>query len=135
MKDSSSKSSATQRYQRRFWPCMAAYVATMFGATWVFKHQQIEGVLRVALAALPALPVIAVVWVMGLYLTEETDEYLRLQLSRASLMATGLTLSACTLWGFLENFGVVAHVPLYFVFIGFCAALGLVQGLGKVLDR
>jgi hypothetical protein len=35
---------------------------------------------------------------------------------RAFVLATALTMALCTVWGFLELFSLVPHVPLWSVF-------------------
>jgi len=130
-----SVSPAGRRYLKRFFPLMAAYVAAIFGVTWLFAAHPPEGPLRYALAVLPALPVIGVIWAVGAYLHEETDEYVRMRLAVTSLYATGATLAAACVWGFLEQFETVPHVPLYYAFVFYWAAFGLIQVGQKVLGR
>ena len=38
-----STNSARRRYQLRFWPIMAAYVAAVLSVTWLFNNQPPEG--------------------------------------------------------------------------------------------
>jgi hypothetical protein len=42
---------------------------------------------------------------------------------RQCLFAMGFTLAATTIWGFLESYELVDHVPAWLTFIIFCAAL------------
>jgi len=62
---------------------------------------------------------------MGRMLIEETDEYQRMLLARQAIIATGVMLSVTSVWGFLEDFGQVPHVPMYWAFIVWCAGLGV----------
>jgi hypothetical protein len=62
---------------------------------------------------------------MGLYVVEETDEYLRVLMIRQTLWASAFALSIATIWGFLESFGLVGHVASYCVAILYYAGLGL----------
>ena len=59
---------------------------------------------------LPALPIIGIFAAIGRYLVEEQDEYVRMLMVRQTLWASGFALSVATIWGFLENFGLVGHV-------------------------
>jgi len=129
------RSAAGRRYVARFVPLMVLYVAAIFGVTWLFNNNPPEGLLRYAAAVLPALPIIGVVWAVGMYLHEEEDEYLRMKLAVTSLWATGLTLAAASVWGFLEQFETVPHIPLYYAFVFYWAAFGLVQIAQKVLGK
>jgi hypothetical protein len=90
-----------------------------------------------ALAVLPALPIIAIFVLVGRYLIEEQDEYLRMRMVRQILWATGLTLAATTLWGFLEDAGL-PHVPMFYVSVFWFAGLGIggcIMNLLSLRDR
>lgn len=116
---------AMRAYLRRFFPLMIAYAASLIGAVWLNKAVAPSGPLAVVLAILPALPLAGVIWAMGRLLTEETDEYLRSLTIRQFLFATGFLLVIACIWGFLEQFGQVPHVPMYWTFIIWCAGLGV----------
>lgn len=118
---------AVRRYLARFFPAMIAYVVVLSGSLWLIESHSPQGVLLWILGAAPAIPIIAVIAVMGLYLAEETDEFLRLVLVQSMLWGIGFTLAAGTVWGFLENVGLVPHFPLYLIFPVFCGAFGLAQ--------
>jgi len=122
---------AERRYLVRFIPLMVAYVAIIFAVSFWFRGRTDPGPLAYALSVLPAIPVVGVIWAMGRYLVEEQDEYLRQKQVRAILWATGVTVSVCTVWGFLQAYDLVPNVPLYWVFVLFCGGLGL----GKCVTR
>lgn len=84
----------------------------------------VEGPLLWALAVLPALPLLRIIHVMGRYLLE-TDEYQRALQTRRMMAALGLTLGACSVYGFLEMFADAPHIELYLVFPAFCAFWGI----------
>ena len=130
-----SRSAAGRRYLLRMIPLMLAYVVAILGVVWIFENRPPEGALRYALAALPALPIVGVVWAVGAYLHEETDEYVRMRLAVTSLWATGATLAAASVWGFLEQFETVPHVPLYYAFVFYWAAFGVIQLVQKASGR
>ena len=119
---------AQRRYTRRFLTAMSLYVVALL----VTKHAVVaaapQGALLVALSILPALPLLASIWVMGLYLREEQDEYVRAQTVRGMTMATGLLLAICTSWGFLEEGRVLPHVPAWTAFPVWAVCLGVAQG-------
>jgi hypothetical protein len=87
-----------------------------------------------ALAVLPALPIIAIFALVGRYLLEEQDEYLRMRMVRQILWTTGLTLAATTLWGFLEDAGL-PHLPMFYVSVFWFAGLGVVGCILNLRDR
>jgi hypothetical protein len=123
---------AEKRYLTRLFPAMIAYVAVMAFEHILFADATPSVPLAWALAIAPAVPILGVIAAMGFYLVDETDEYLRLQHAKASLLATGLMLGVATVWGFLEDFHLVAHAPGYWAFVVFCGALGLARCLIKV---
>jgi hypothetical protein len=128
------KSPAARRYLRRFVPTMIAYVAALFAANYVIDTQHPTGLALIALAILPALPIVAVIGVIGLYVIEETDEYVRRTAVSAMLAGLAIMLSLATAWGFLEEAGVVRHLPAYWAFVVWCAAWGAAQCFGKLRD-
>lgn len=115
---------AKRRYQYRFWPIMVAYVAAVVGVTWLFNNQPPEGPIKFALAVLPALPIVGILWAIGRYLIEETDEFVRMQQVVALLIAMGLTLSFCAIWGFLEIYHLVETISVFNISWGFFGAMG-----------
>jgi hypothetical protein len=118
---------AQRRYLWRFFPCMIAYALLLIACTWAIKHTHPSGALLVLYSLLPALPLVGAIGVMGLYLVEEQDEFLRARLVTAMIGGIGVTLAVTTVWGFLENGGVVAHFPTFLAFPLWCAAFGLMQ--------
>jgi hypothetical protein len=116
---------AQRAYARRFVPLIIAYAAALFVAIWLHDRMAPTGPLAVALAILPALPLIGVIWSMGRLLVEEQDEYLRSLHVRQFMIATGFMLAVTCIWGFLETFELVPHVPMYWAFIVWCAGLGI----------
>lgn len=123
-----------RRYVRRIFVTMSLYIVTLFVAVSQFRQGHVEGPLAWLLALLPGLCVAGVFWALGKLLVEETDEYLRSLLVRQLLIAAAITLSVATVYGFLENFGLVGHVDafyltmLYFVGMGIGAAVNRLTG-------
>ena len=119
------KSPAIKRYNRRVIALSLIYAALLFGAVYLFVHHLLSGPVAYVAAVLPALPIIGIFVVIGRYLVEESDEYLRDQFVRQALIATGFALSIATAWGFLENFDLVPHVYAYYAAILWFAGLGI----------
>ena len=119
------KSKAISRYNRRVIVLSMIYAATLILAVYGFKNQLLSGPIAWIAGILPALPIIGILVVIGRYLTEETDEYLRDMMVRQALIATGFALSISTAWGFLENFGLVPHVYAYYAIVLWFAGLGV----------
>jgi len=126
-------SPAYRRYQQRLIGASMLYLLSLLPVVWLFNHKAPQGVLAYGLAVLPALPVIGMFAAMGLFLREETDEFQRFLVVRQILISTGLTLSVCSVWGFLETFVSVHHFEAYWVavvwFLMFGAARFMRWGL------
>jgi hypothetical protein len=99
------------------------------------SHRLVEGELAYVVAILPALVVSSFFWFMGQYLVEETDEYLRMLQIRQLLIATGITLTVATIWGFLEGFGLAQHVVGYIWPVVWIGALGFGACFNLLVER
>jgi hypothetical protein len=122
-RDISSVGAAGRAYKRRYAIAMVAYALSLGLVIYLFRAAPPPIWLRYPLAILPALPILAVVWALGRFLTEETDEVVRAQMIQQLLWASAMTLSVSTLWGFLEAFADAPHLRAYWVFPLFCAAM------------
>ena len=117
---------AMRRYLLRLAVSMTIYMVFLFVAVRAFKGPTPPaGVMAVVLAILPALPILGVFWAIGRLIVETKDEYQRMLFVKQSLIATGLTLSIVTVWGFLENFDQVSHAPGFYVAVLWFAMLGV----------
>jgi hypothetical protein len=112
-------------YNRRMLPMAGGYVVVLLGAILLHQHYHVAGPWLYAVAVLPALPLIGIVWALGRFLIEETDEYQRALAVRKMLVASGFLLVVATIWGFLEEFGLAPHLPAYWCFIVWCFGLGV----------
>ena len=125
------KTLAHRRYVKRVLVAMVGYIATLFLAEILIDDRGLTGPLAWLVALLPGLCVASVFWAIGRLLVEETDEYLRSLLVRQMLVATGLTMVVATIYGFLENYGLVGHVDAFYLTILFFAGLGV----GSLVNR
>ncbi|MDB5670695.1 MAG: hypothetical protein JWO25_1654 [Alphaproteobacteria bacterium] len=119
------RSTAMKRYELRTGLAAAAYIVTLSAALRFVGGGAVTGAPAFALALLPGLSVAGLFWAIGRLMVEETDEYIRMLLVRQALFATGLTLSVTTIWGFLENFGLVPHVETFYIAVLWFAGRGL----------
>lgn len=126
---------AQRRYLYRFMPLMVAYAIILIGVSAAQRGGIISGATLGVMSVLPAIPLVGVMIVMGLYLREERDEFVRNRLVMAMLGGTGLLLAATTIWGFLENNGVVGHPPTFLAFPFWCGAMGISQCAMALHDR
>ena len=122
---------AQRRYVVRVAVSMAAYLITLALAIRLVRDGTLVGPLAWTLAFLPGLSVAGVFWAVGRLLIEETDEFVRMLLVRQVLIATAITLSAATVYGFLENFGLVGHIDAFYIAILWFVGLGV----GALVNR
>lgn len=116
---------AWKRYNWRVVWLSLVYALFLVTAVYGFKHQLIPAGLRYFVAILPALPIIGIFGAIGRYLVEEQDEYVRMLMVRQTLWASAFTLSIATVWGFLDNFGLVGHADGYWIAVLWFFGLGL----------
>jgi len=125
------KRPAHRRYVLRVFVSMACYTLTLFLAIRLVRDGGMTGPAALMLAVLPGLSVAGVFWAVGRLLVEEQDEYQRMLLVRQVLVATGFTLTIVTIYGFLENFGLVLHIDAFYVSILWFMGLGV----GAIYNR
>ena len=95
---------------------MLLYTLLIIVVVLVFLRYHPTGLVAYGLAVLPALPIIAMLVIIGLYLAEETDEFVRNMQIQALLGGIGGTLTVVSVWGFLENFAQVRRLDLFLVY-------------------
>lgn len=122
-----SPTDANRRYLRRFFPSMTAYVAMLLASNFLRDRFEPDGAALVALAVMPALPILAVIWAMGMAVVEQPDEYVRMKLVKAMLVATAILLGVTAVWSFLEDAGAVPSKPVHLAFPLWCAGLLIAQ--------
>lgn len=126
-----SKSTAHRRYVWRVAAAMTAYLVTLFAAEILIDDRGLGGPLAWVVALLPGLCVASVFWAIGRLLVEENDEYLRSLMVRQMLVASGIALVVATIYGFLENYGLVPHVAAFYLSVLFFVGLGV----GSLVNR
>ena len=126
---------AQHRYTYRVLALMTAYVGLLVLANYLFERNNPQGAAAWAIALLPALPVIGVFAVIGRLLFELTDEYVRMLMVRQSLIATATMLAIVTAYGFLEDFGLLPHLPAYYAAVLWFGGLGVGGCVNAFLER
>jgi len=129
-------SPARRRYNAAVLFCSIGYAAALFGGkAYLNNHPGAHHATAYAAAIAPALPILAMFFVIGRYLVEEADEYLRMLMVRQTLVASGLALSLATVWGFLESAGLVPHLDSYWIVVVWFVGLGLGDCINRLLER
>lgn len=122
---------ATRRYLVRLFTAMAIYIASLFAAKYLIRHQLVGGWAAWPLALLPGLSVVGAFYAVGMLIIEQKDEYMRTLLVRQTLVASAFALAIATVWGFLENFGLVGHIDAFYWAIFWFIGLGV----GSIVNR
>jgi hypothetical protein len=126
---------ASKVYQRRTLVTMSIYVLTVFVAALTVKHGHPTGWLLYGLAVLPAVPLIGMLVVLGRYLQEESDEYVRLMTMRSLLAATGALMVMIVISDFLRSFAATGVFPPFLLFVLFFVSFGIAQAVQRMQNR
>ncbi|MGB5483847.1 MAG: hypothetical protein WBM93_05040 [Parasphingorhabdus sp.] len=116
---------ASSRYLKRMMLVTIVYIGGVFLAEFLFDRYTLSGVAAVGVALVPAAGALGFIWAIGRYLLEEEDEYVRMRETQKFLMATGFMMVIVTVYGFLEQYDLVPHVPAYYAFVIWCLGLGV----------
>ena len=122
---------AQRRYVWRVGVAMTAFLVTLFLADYWVEDRGLTGVPAAMLALLPGLCAASVFWAIGRFFLDQDDEFQRMLLVRQLLIASGISMSALTIWGYLADFGIAAppsgFYPLSIFFVGL--------GIGAIVNR
>ena len=126
---------AIVRYSKGIAVASLLYVLGLGLAITLDRRMDLTGATAFLVALLPVVPILLMVGVMGRYLAEGQDEYLRYQAGVASPVRLGSVLSVGSFWGFLETFGLVAHAPGWWAVPVWAIGMGLGQAWMALRDR
>jgi len=104
---------------RRFLVRLASATVILALSVGVARHLigqgTLEGPILWTLAVIPGLAMVSIFYAFGMLIIEQKDEFIRMLLLRQLIIGTGIALSFAVVWGFLEEFGLVAHIYPYYV--------------------
>lgn len=123
---------AQRRHSRRVILFSLVYALVLVPIVYVIRHGIVTGSWRMILAVLPALPLVAMFGSYGRYLSEESDEYVRMVVVRQILTATTIAMVCAVVWGFLADLGGAPPIASYWIAFVWVAAQG-VSGLVEKL--
>lgn len=98
------------QYRRGTFISMGLYVITLCAVVYLTDRGMVAGPLLYGLAALPGLAIAGQIFVTLRYL-KQADEYIRTLLAKRLIVASLGTFALISVWGFLETFANVAHLP------------------------
>jgi hypothetical protein len=120
---------AGKRYRRRVVTAMSVYVIVLLSCMKLVRAVSLHGWALYTAALLPAIPVMATLLIMGRYLQEETDEYLRMLTVRSLLVAAGAMLATSVVNDFLRVIAGAGALTPFIYFIVFFACFGIAQAI------
>lgn len=100
-------------YLKRMLVVTLLYLGSLFAATMLIEDGDPITALSVAIAIVPGIAVAGYFWAIARFMIELKDEFLRMLQIRQALVATAISLSAASVWGFLESFEQAPHVDAY----------------------
>jgi len=129
------KSKAEKQYVRRIVATMSVYLLLVVGATWAVRHAHVKGWLMYVCAVVPSLAILRLLQVVGLYLKEETDEFVRQQMVNSILWGTAAVLGLSAVSDFLRGYTGKGELPGFTIFIVFWMVFALSQGIQSLQNR
>ncbi|VVS99950.1 hypothetical protein [Erythrobacter sp. EC-HK427] len=121
-----------RRYLVRMAMAMALYLTSLFAAEVLIEERGLSGWPAYMLAALPGLAFAAVFWIFVRLIVEERDEFFRMLYVRQMMVATGLTLTAAAVWGFMETYLPVPHLAAFWWPTIWCFGTGVGAVYNKI---
>ncbi|MBT8098966.1 MAG: hypothetical protein KJO82_04410 [Gammaproteobacteria bacterium] len=117
-------SQPNRRFLVRLGISVTVLVVSVVAARHFIGQGLVGGPLVWVLALIPGLAMVGIFYAYGMLILEQKDEFIRMLVIRQLIIATGVALSFATIWGFLEQFGVVAHIYSYYVAIAWIVGFG-----------
>ncbi|KRA81320.1 hypothetical protein ASD76_12140 [Altererythrobacter sp. Root672] len=111
----------------RSWIVAAAYITSMIGAGYLIGNVGVSRPVAVAVAVVPGLAIATMFYVTMMMIVDTKDEFMRMLAVRQQLIAAGFAFSIASVWGCLEVFHLVQHMPTFYVVILW--AIGVFVGL------
>ncbi|MHA3841276.1 hypothetical protein ACX0GZ_08655 [Sphingomonas aestuarii] len=126
---------AAQRYLRRFTVVTAAYILLIAANVGVSRAFDPSQTVLGLMAIVAALPIVGMLIVLGIYLREESDEFVRDRIVLSMLIGLGVLLSLSSILGMLQFEGLVGELPVFLAFPIWCGAWGIAQSLLALRDK
>jgi len=104
---------------------MFLYVGVVFYSKWALQHFHVTGYKVYVLAIFQVLPLVASLAAVGLYVAEETDEFLRSVLVQSILWGLGASLTVSTVWGTLADSGHAPHLFTIYPYMSFWIVMAI----------
>jgi len=127
-------SKPNRRYLFRMGSSVVVCGITILSARYLTTNGLVDGPLVWVLALIPGLAMLGFFYAFIMLIIEQKDEFIRMLIIRQVLIGTGVALSFATVWGFLEEFGLVAHIYPYYVVIAWVLGVGFGGLVNRIKD-
>jgi hypothetical protein len=114
---------------------MSGFALMMWGTTSFAKRHPPHGAELYVLAALPSFAIFSMLFVVGVYLHREQDEFQRMVMVRSLLWAIAGTLGFIWYTSMVRGFGGTKVPPPFMEFTVFWALFGVVQVVQVISNR
>jgi hypothetical protein len=117
---------AQARHNRRVLVAAIFYAITLLPVVYAIRHGLVAQPWTTILALLPAVPIVGFFASYARYLTEETDEYVRMLVVKQILTATSVAMTCAVVWGFLTDLGGAPPIATYWIAVVWIAAQAVI---------
>ncbi len=118
-------SKSNRRYLFRLGSSIAVFGLAIVVARYLTTNGLVDGPFVWVLALIPGLAMLGFFYAFGMLIIEQKDEFIRMLIIRQMLIGTSIALSFATVWGFHEEFGLVAHIYPYYVAIAWIVGFSI----------
>jgi hypothetical protein len=94
---------------------LLVYAVVLPPLVWLRATHHVSHTLSLAMAIAASLPVLGIFASWGRYLSDERDEYHQTLTLRRVVIATNATMGTAVVWGFLQAFGVMPMIEVYWI--------------------
>lgn len=122
---------AQRAHSRRVVWAMLAYALVLPPLVWLAAHHPLAAPWNGLIALAASLPVLACFASWGRYISQEKDEYQRTKVVGRMVVATNVTMGITVVWGFLQGFGAMELIPVWWIAVVWV----LTQGFAGLFAR
>lgn len=130
-----SRNNAQRRYHQGALGVALSYCAFLFSSTFFVRRFHLVGWHLYLAALLPTISIVCFLYIVGRYLREETDEFVRDQFIRSLLWATAAVMAFAMFVSFLRTFGWQGTTRPFTEYYVFCITLLIAKVAYKRRDK
>ncbi|MGI4758221.1 MAG: hypothetical protein ACRYGF_15410 [Janthinobacterium lividum] len=131
----SAQNPAQRRYQRGAFGVALSYIGFFFSSEFSVHRFHPSGWHLYLAALLPTFSIVGLLFIVGRYLREETDEFVRDQFIRSVLWSIAAVMAYTMFFSFLRTFGWQGTTKPFAEYYVFCITLLIAKFSYKLRDR